>query len=220
VYVTTAIKFSSLSFYKMVKEQEGSIKEAVPQKERFDDSFRSCSSASDYFKRKDRIRVYDSQDAIGIRSISWNRNGTMLVCGADNKGISVGSLDPRSSRLKQILAIFEHDSIVESVEFSKHDENVFASCSGDKTVQLFDVRTPKTSTKIQTNDSNLFLSWSNCGTFLAYGDKTDTISLLEIRTNKIMESVTFKDEINEFVCGGQRLFFDNRSWKVGHIKLT
>uniref|UniRef100_A0A915CWJ5 THO complex subunit 3 n=1 Tax=Ditylenchus dipsaci TaxID=166011 RepID=A0A915CWJ5_9BILA len=206
----------------MVKDQEPK----EPQKEikdslGFDDSFRNPSVSSEFFKRKDRSRPYESQEAVGVRCLSWNKNGSYLACGADNRVISVGVVDPRSTRLKQTLVISDHDDGVEAVEFSKHDENVLASCSSDKTVRIFDVRAPKSGTKIPTKESNLFLSWSNCGNFITYGDKGDTVSILEIRTNKVLESATFKEEINEFIVhpNGEFLFLTTDHGKLEIISL-
>ncbi|KAI1717425.1 THO complex subunit 3 [Ditylenchus destructor] len=198
----------------MVKDQKSVLKEFV-----HDTSFLSPSASSDFFKRKNRSRAYDSPDNIRASALSWNNTGTLLACaGIENRGISIGSLDEKSCRVKQTSIAFESaDEGIEAVEFSKHDEFLLASSSNGKTVRTFDVRSPKTPcTTKSVLDTNLFLSWTHCGNFIVLGDKSDTISLLDRRINKVVESVSFKVEINEFIChpNGEYIFITTDHGKL------
>lgn len=60
------------------------------------------------------------------------------------------------------------------------------------------------------------MSWTNDGHYIILGDKSDTINLIDTRINKIVESVAFKEEINEFVChsNGELLFISTDHGKL------
>lgn len=164
-----------------------------------DDPFRSANVAKEFFRRKDRSRSYEMQDVIGVRTISWNSSGTSLACGSDNRVVSVGNLDPHTCKMKQVFTGHGHDDVVESIEFSRHDDMLMASCSSDKTVRVWDLRIPKTHTKLTTKDSNLYISWSFCGKYIAYSDKSDTLGVIDSRMMKTVEAISFKEEVNEFI---------------------
>ncbi|CAK5013030.1 unnamed protein product [Meloidogyne enterolobii] len=157
-----------------------------------DDFFRSANGARDFFKRKDRSKTYDMPNVSGVRTLSWNVSGTSLASGADNKVVSVGNLDPHSCRL------------------------LMASCSSDKSVRLWDLRVPDSHTKLPTTGSNLFVTWSHCGNYIAFGDKNDNLGLIDARAMKILVQNSFKDEINEFLChpSGQFIFIATDQGKL------
>jgi len=181
------------------KENNVGIKDFSQQLPSADDAFRNINASKDFFKKKDRSRPFEMQDVSGVRTISWNSTGSALACGSENRIVSVGSLDPNCCRLKQIFTGYGHSDAVESIEFSKHDDMVMASCSNDRTVRVWDLRMPKSHTKLSTKDSNLFLSWSFCGKYIVYGDKSNTLGVIDSRMIKTVESTAFKDEINEFI---------------------
>nr|CAD2150908.1 unnamed protein product [Meloidogyne enterolobii] len=181
-----------------------------------DDFFRSANGARDFFKRKDRSKTYDMPNVSGVRTLSWNVSGTSLASGADNKVVSVGNLDPHSCRLKQVFVGYGHEDIVEAIEFSKHNDMLMASCSSDKSVRLWDLRVPDSHTKLPTTGSNLFVTWSHCGNYIAFGDKNDNLGLIDARAMKILVQNSFKDEINEFLChpSGQFIFIATDQGKL------
>lgn len=45
---------------------------------------------------------------------------------------------------------------------------------------------------------NLNVAWSPCGTYLVYGDKEDSLSILDSRNLKTIKVETLKEEVNEF----------------------
>ena len=67
-----------------------------------------------------------------------------------------------------------------------------------------------------TLDANLYLNFSVDGKFIFYGDKADTIAMIDTRVLKTVETITFKEEINEFVChpDGQHMFVTMDQGKV------
>lgn len=186
-----------------------------------DDFFRSPNGAKDFFKRKDRSKSYEMPNVSGVRTLSWNVSGTSLASGSDNKVVSVGNLEPHSCRLKQVFVGYGHEDIVEAIEFSKHNDMLMASCSSDKSVRLWDLRVPSSHTKLTTTGANLFLTWSYCGNYLAYGDKSDNLGLIDARTMKTLVQFPFKEEINEFVChpNGQFIFVATDQGKLEVLSL-
>lgn len=63
---------------------------------------------------------------------------------------------------------------------------------------------------------NLNVAWSPCGTYLAYGDKEDSLSILDSRNLKTIKVESLKDEVNEFAFdpSGKYLFVAMGSGQV------
>ncbi|MFH4974420.1 hypothetical protein AB6A40_001129 [Gnathostoma spinigerum] len=156
---------------------------------------RTYEDAVNHFKKNDRMKVYDLQ-AVRALTLSWNCDGTRLACGAE-KSVAVATLDS-SYRVKDIFHGYGHNDQVDQVAFHRTNPNLVASASCDHTIRIWDIRQTRTHTKLPTKAQNLNVAWSPCGSYLLYGDKEDTISIVDGRSLKTVRVESFKEETNEF----------------------
>ncbi|KHN80641.1 THO complex subunit 3, partial [Toxocara canis] len=123
--------------------------------------------------------------------------------------VAVTTLDS-SYRTKDIFHGFGHNEQVDQVSFHPNNTNLFASASSDRTIRIWDVRQTRTHTRLPTKVTaqNLNVAWSPCGTYLFYGDKEDTISMVDGRSLKTLKMESLKEETNEFAFhpNGKYLF--------------
>uniref|UniRef100_A0A7E5A1I7 WD_REPEATS_REGION domain-containing protein n=1 Tax=Panagrellus redivivus TaxID=6233 RepID=A0A7E5A1I7_PANRE len=179
-----------------------------------DSFFKTPASAQDFLTRKDRSRVTDVESANYVRSIAWNIDGTSLFAGTD-KSVSVLNLDG-SSKLRFKSNLNGHDDAVDSISASKTSVTNFASCSADKTIRLWDSRSPKSTSKYSTKDANLYLTYTPDDNHIIYADKGDNIGIIDLRAGEITKTTTFKEETNEIVVapGGKHAFVAMSGGKV------
>uniref|UniRef100_A0A0M3I0W8 WD_REPEATS_REGION domain-containing protein n=2 Tax=Ascaris TaxID=6251 RepID=A0A0M3I0W8_ASCLU len=179
---------------------------------------RLYEDAMEHFKRNDRVKVYDMQVPRPL-TISWNCDGTRLASGAE-KSIAVATFDS-SYRTKDIFHGFGHNEQVDQVAFHPSNTHLLASASSDKTIRIWDVRQTRTHTRLPTKAQNLNVAWSPCGAYLVYGDKEDTISMVDGRSLKILKVESLKEETNEFAFhpSGKFLFVALGGGQLGIYKM-
>ncbi|VDN41331.1 unnamed protein product [Gongylonema pulchrum] len=107
----------------------------------------SYSDAVAHFKKNDRVKSYDMQVPRPL-TVSWNCDGTRIAAGAE-KSVSVLSFDS-SFRIKSVFRGFGHSEQVDQVAFHPSNPYLFASASSDKSVRLWDIRQPRTHTRLNT----------------------------------------------------------------------
>ncbi|VDM98363.1 unnamed protein product [Thelazia callipaeda] len=175
--------------------------------------FQSFQDAVTHFKKNDRGKSYDMQVPRPL-TVSWNCDGTRLASGAE-KSVSVITFDS-SFRTKSIFRGFGHNEQVDQVAFHPSNPYLLASASADKSVRLWDIRQARTHTRLNTKAQNLNVTWSPCGTYLVYGDKEDSLSILDSRSLKTIKVESLKDEVNEFAFdpSGKYLFVAMGSGQV------
>jgi THO complex subunit 3 len=75
-----------------------------------------------------------------------------------------------------------------------------ATASSDKSVRLWDIRSTSTNKqlhKIPTVGENINLAWRHDGMHLVVGNKDDTVSIIDVRTHKVIKNVKYKHYVNE-----------------------
>ncbi|EYC23492.1 hypothetical protein Y032_0015g2677 [Ancylostoma ceylanicum] len=182
-------------------------------------TIRSSADAVAYFDANRRVRGYDMQ-VQRAHALSWNCDGTRLACGSQDRRVAVATVDS-SCRLKCTFVGQGHDDSVDQVAFHCTNPNLLASASTDKSVIIWDIRQQKTHTRLSTRAANLYVTWSPCGRYLAYGDKEDRLHVIDGRTLSTLKSYESKTEMNEFAYhpSGKYLFVATGQGRVEIFKM-
>lgn len=73
------------------------------------------------------------------------------------------------------MELRSHTASVDQLKWSPKEADILATCSADKTVRLWDVRSAIPIESIGTAGENINICWHPAGTFLAVGSKVFTI---------------------------------------------
>ncbi|CAD6184712.1 unnamed protein product [Caenorhabditis auriculariae] len=165
-------------------------------RERRPNRLHSVEEALSYLKKNCRIKSTDMK-VQRCHTIAWNSDGTKLVCGAQDRRVSIATVE--HSRLRWSSVGSSHSDSVEQVACSKSNVNLFASASLDKSVCLWDVRHSKPQARINTKAANMFVAWSPDDKYVIYGDKDDRLFSVDRRTYTVCKSYDLRVHCNEFV---------------------
>ncbi|CAF5173271.1 unnamed protein product [Rotaria magnacalcarata] len=109
----------------------------------------------------------------------------------------------------------EHGEEINQLAWHPSISHNVATASGDRLVKIFDTRTDRSNTTIETKGEkfklfililyidyillgeNINLAWSPDGTTLAVGNKDDLITFVDVKTSKIIREEQFRYEVNE-----------------------
>lgn len=179
-----------------------------------------------------------------VRGLGWSIDGRKLAtCGADRTirvWVPERSIDHRAS-----TELRGHADSVDQLVWNPVQPDILATASADKTVRVWDTRSGKAGQDgavgvIATPGSNINIAYHPSGHLLAVGDKTDTVSIVDTRTNAVVHTVCTRratppsestcsattvlnshDEINElcFSADGSLLLLSSGSGAI-HIHHT
>lgn len=127
----------------------------------------------------------------------WNCLGTKLASGSQDKSVAIYSLD--RDRITKEKTFYGHTGTVDQLTWHSTNPDLLATASGDRTVRLWDTRTYKPISTINTKGENINITWSNDGQTIAVGNKEDLITFIDAKTNKIRAEEKFNFEINEIM---------------------
>lgn len=148
--------------------------------------------------------------------LGWNSDGKKLASGSFDKSVAIFSLS--SERLSKENTFRGHNGSVDQLCWHATDASLLSTASGDKTVRIWDVRSAKCSTIINTKGENINISWSNNGQTIAVGNKEDLVTFIDTRTNKIRAEEQFNFEVNEIAWNNSSdLFFLTNGQGCVHI---
>ncbi|CAJ0963606.1 unnamed protein product, partial [Mesorhabditis belari] len=176
-------------------------------------------AASDHFEKNSRSRNVDCGRGI-TRTLAWNVDGTKLAAGSQDGYLLVGGVDS-GFRVHSNFQSTNHGDEVHSISFHPKLPNIVASASGNKSINLWDVRVTKAASTLNTKTGNLFCTWSPCGNYLAYTGKDDRVRILDTRTFTDLDLVySSKLQIWDvaFDSTGELLFVAAATGKINILK--
>ncbi|KAJ1458070.1 WD40-repeat-containing domain protein [Pelagophyceae sp. CCMP2097] len=144
-----------------------------------------------------------------VTSLDWNRAGTVLASGSEDKTARLWQFGQGSEALKSVGKLEGHgDSVVQLCWDPSSDKSV-ATLAADRTVRLWDARaksgaTPRASIKVVHEYINV--AWAPDGRTIAVGSSVgakdesvkDCVSLIDVRKLKVSKVLKFGYEVNEF----------------------
>lgn len=117
-------------------------------------------------------------------AIDWSAKGTLLT--GDITGRIYQTLLTESGFQNDLVPFNSHKSSVEDLQWSPVERTVFASCSADKTVRIWDTRAKRNSSAIsyQAHQSDVnVISWNRTVNYLlASGGDDGVFSVWDMRT--------------------------------------
>eukprot|EP00128_Syssomonas_multiformis_P018851 Colp12_sorted_trinity150504_noHs@18672 len=130
-----------------------------------------------------------------VRSVSWNCSGDKLAsCSADHTARIWNLMQPRQREIE----LKGHTASVEQVAWSPKDENIVATVSYDRTLRVWDIRTPgKSVFSFPTAGRNINVAWSPDGQHVAIGSEDDVVTLVNAKTGKGFLKKSSLFEVNE-----------------------
>uniref|UniRef100_A0A0A9Y7W3 THO complex subunit 3 n=1 Tax=Lygus hesperus TaxID=30085 RepID=A0A0A9Y7W3_LYGHE len=147
-----------------------------------------------YFKTHDKIKEYQGHSS-KVHSVGWSCDGSRLASGSFDKAVTVFALE--RDKLTKEHTFRGHGGSVDQLCWHSSNSDLLATASGDKTVRVWDVRTQKCVTTVNTRGENINITWSPNGGTIAVGNKEDLISFIDTRMYKIRVEKQFSFEVNE-----------------------
>ncbi len=143
------------------------------------------SSASGKMKTEIILSHHD-KDSFGI---SWNvQNEGQLLTASEDKTVALWNLkewDGNRNVLRPLRVFRSHSKEVNDVEWVKHHDALFVTCSDDLSIQLHDIRKKKDVAQEKANAHTMALNSLSLNPFneylLAVGSQDTTISLWDTR---------------------------------------
>lgn len=163
-----------------------------------------------------------------VHSVAWNCTGTKLASGSIDHTARVWNIDPHSHGKVKDIELKGHTDCVDQLCWDPKQPDVVATCSGDKTVRLWDTRSGKCAQSVELSGENINIAYKHDGTHMAVGNRDDELTILDVRKLKTVHKHKFSYEINEIAWNkaGDRFFittgngtievFDYPSLKLRH----
>lgn len=174
----------------------------------------SIASIIQHFNSKNTN--YHTFFLLQVHSVGWNCDGRRLASGSFDKSVAIFSLDRDrlvSNRIVSTNIICcscfvlnlqakdttfrGHTGSVDQLCWHATQPDLLSTASGDKTVRIWDIRSNKQATVINTKGENINITWSPDGNTIAVGNKEDLITFIDARTHKIRAEQQFNFEVNE-----------------------
>ena len=131
-----------------------------------------------------------------IFDLKWNNEGNYLACVSGDKTVKVGQLDGNNGQYQFIHSIPTTIQMAQLC-WNPIDQKRLSMCGDDKSVDLWDVRSSRVSSKIASVGSHIHIAWSVCGNYIATGNKSDVLAILDVRKCALSMKLKSPYEMNE-----------------------
>ncbi|KAI8377876.1 WD40-repeat-containing domain protein [Radiomyces spectabilis] len=153
-----------------------------------------------------KIREYKGHKE-KVHTVAWNSDGRKLASGSVDKTARVWT-PHRGTDIRYSIELKGHTDSVDQLDWDPTHPDRLATASCDKTVRIWDQRSGKCTAVVQTGGENINICWSPDGNHIAVGDKNDTISIIDTRTNTTVKTQKHNVEVNEIAWNNaNNLFF-------------
>ncbi len=161
-----------------------------------------------HFETNNRSRDLSAHTS-KVHSVDWNCDGRKLASGSFDKTVSLFTLQSQSNdRLSKEHTFKGHSDSVDQLCWHPFNADLLATASLDRTVRLWDARSTKCVSSIQTKGENINICWSPDGNTIAVGNKEDLVTFIDTRNHKTRCEQPFKFEVNEITWNNDNdLFF-------------
>lgn len=125
----------------------------------------------------------NAKGSCSVRALGWSIDGRRLASSSSDRTIRIWtpefSVDARATS-----ELRGHTDGVEQITWDPTHPERLASASGDKTVKFWDVRSAKETNTIATPGPNINIAYHPRGSYVAVGDRDDTVSIIDVRAGK------------------------------------
>lgn len=133
--------------------------------------------------------------SVKVHCVKWSRDGSRIASGSTDRMAKVYTLDEHGS-VKKIMDLHGHSSHIDALAWDPtNGSDKLITVSSDKTLRLWDARTGKAVMKKETSGENLNVSWKRDGLEVVYGNKSDVVSVLDLRSDKLLFEHKFPEEV-------------------------
>jgi len=144
---------------------------------------------------------FTSKDISGysksILDLKWNADGNYLACALVDKTVKIGQLDNNNGNY-QIIHNIPNNKKIAALSWNPTDQQRFSLCGDDKYVELWDVRSSRSSAKMLSGCNNhIHITWSICGNYIATCNYYNVLTVFDVRTCTSSKNTKIPYELNE-----------------------
>ncbi|KAJ9086957.1 hypothetical protein DSO57_1038131 [Entomophthora muscae] len=141
-----------------------------------------------------------------VRAVAWNSTGQYFAAGSVDKVVTVWELDSMNT-IKFHKELIAHSGSVDQLCWDPKNPNHLATASSDKTVRVWNAQTGELLRLISTPGENINICWSPDGKYLAVGNRTMTVSFIDVEKSQIVKEHSQSMPIFEIMWSHSGTFF-------------
>lgn len=131
-----------------------------------------------------------------LYQVRWNCDGSYLAAICTDRSVKISQFDGSNTKLVSHIQSIPTSLVMTQVSWHPTEPGRLALCSDDKMIEIWDVRASRATNKISSLGNNLNMAWSPDGNFLAVGNRSDQIVVLDVRTGSTIRKKKFPYEVS------------------------
>jgi len=149
--------------------------------------------------------------------VRWNCDGSYLGSSSYDKTVKIGQLSPDGG-VKTVQTV-QCAQLIQSVSWHPSEPQRFVIAGDDKSIEVWDVRASRASTKMASLGNNINVVWSPDGRYLAVGNSQDKLAVIDVHASKIVKKANFGYEVNElaWTANSDHLLVANAFGEMGNV---